>query len=84
MSEIFSRFNMFSVYKFVLALLGYRLVWLDRFFILSRNVKTREFVSWYIDTRGLIFKYQTYKTPDEAKFGWLILMKRQEGEFVCR
>ena len=73
---------MTKVYKLVLKVLGYKLIWCDRYFILSRSYRDRKFVIWYIDQSRFIHIYKTCDTSYEAKFNWFILMKRKEGKYV--
>ena len=70
------------VHRVVLGIIGYKLVLVDNYFILSRSTKTRKFVIWYIDAWHTIHKYQTCDTVAEARFNWFILMKRNEGKYV--
>lgn len=65
---------MLGLHRFLLSLLGYKVVRYDDSFILSRSLSTKEFVIW--TTVPSLQRYSSFSDVNMTKFNWYILMRR--------
>lgn len=68
---------MIKLHKFLLAILGYKVLEERNDFILSVNIKNGDFVIWYVEKNGKIIHYDKHSKDNSmaVKFQWSCLMR---------
>lgn len=65
-----------NVYKFYLAMQGYKVIYSDDYFIVSYDIINKRYILWYIISKFRLRFFDACDSSLEAKFKWKILMHR--------
>ena len=63
-------------YIIYLALRDNKLLYYDKSFVLSYDIKEKRYKIWYTSDADLLDYFEGYETACEAKFAWNVLLNR--------